>query len=204
MSNQADKVKKGIESIKVSVIKDTVKSGCFNENGCDKTGSDNKCFHNYCNTYAWIIERAKHYAEACGLDYLSVLETWEEDRSYWYMNYYQDCNQPKINPSESQVLYSEWESQGEALYGTDKHQWVFKCPSCGNEQKPAEFIEIDRQPNTALSNCIGRYKKDTGCDWSLGGLLSIHKLSVVKGARVFPVFEFSGGKGDQVASEVIS
>lgn len=191
MSRKTETVKKGIESIKVSVIKDTEKSGCFNETGCNKTGAENKCFHNYCDRYVWILERAKHYAKKTGIDYLAILEEWEENRNYWYMNYYQDCNQPKIQPSESQMLFSDWVKHGESLYGDDKHQWVFKCPSCGQEQKPADFIAIDQQPNTALSNCIGRYKEKTGCDWTLGGLLSIHKLSVVQGARVFPVFEFA-------------
>jgi hypothetical protein len=53
-----------------------------------------KCYHKYCDKYKWVIERAKHYAQKTGIPYEEIIEIWEEDRSYWYMNYYQDCNQP--------------------------------------------------------------------------------------------------------------
>jgi hypothetical protein len=108
-------MKKGIESLKAAVMKDCAAGeNCFSETGCSKerykyVPQDNpvllkygktkcmaatKCFHDFCGKYAWVIERAKLYADRTGYAMDEVLEIWEEDRSYWYMNYYQEGNQP--------------------------------------------------------------------------------------------------------------
>lgn len=109
-------MKKGIESLKEDVLRDC-KNGenCFNENGCDHefyryVPEDNpkliemgittaclrvsKCFHKYCDKYKWAMDRANHYAEKTGKSVEEIIEIWESDRSWWYMNYYQDGNQP--------------------------------------------------------------------------------------------------------------
>ncbi|RKJ35209.1 hypothetical protein D7X33_38520, partial [Butyricicoccus sp. 1XD8-22] len=41
--------------------------------------------------YDWIIKRAEHYAEKTGLHVDEILNAWEEDRDYWYQNYYQEA-----------------------------------------------------------------------------------------------------------------
>lgn len=110
-------MKKGIESLKASVLDDTKEGeGCFNVNGCNHEFNrivpvvDNpelikigittycnhvsKCSHKFCDKYKWVIERAKYYAEKTGKTYEEIIEIWEENRSYWYMSYYQDSNQP--------------------------------------------------------------------------------------------------------------
>lgn len=109
-------MKKGIERLKAAVQIDTERGqNCFNENGCDHeftrmVPEDNprliamgfkecckrvsKCSHKYCDKYKWVIDRAKHYAEKTGKTYEEIIEIWESNRTYWYMNYYQDCNQP--------------------------------------------------------------------------------------------------------------
>lgn len=46
--------------------------------------------------FNWVICRAKHYAYHLGRDVSSVLDEWESKRTYWWLNYYQDCQQPKI------------------------------------------------------------------------------------------------------------
>lgn len=51
----------------------------------------------YMDKFNWIIDRAKHYGEKLGLNWDDVLNSWEEDRTYWYMNYYQECNQPRLD-----------------------------------------------------------------------------------------------------------
>lgn len=107
---------KGIESFKHAVLNDT-KDGenCFNENGCDhefyrmepednpgliKMGFTSycrkisKCGHKYCDKFKWVIDRAKHYAEKTGRPFDEILEIWEKNRTYWYMNYYHEANQP--------------------------------------------------------------------------------------------------------------
>lgn len=109
---------KGIESLKDAVLKDTRQyNNCFNENGCDhefhrivpetnqnliemgcitKCISVSKCSHKYCDKYKWVIERAKHYANKTGKSFEEIIEIWEKNRTYWYMNYYQDNKQPLI------------------------------------------------------------------------------------------------------------
>lgn len=109
-------MKKGIESLKKAVLYDTEKGqNCFNENGCNhefyrmlpednplltKMGFNekcvcvSKCFHKYCDKYKWVIERAKHYSEKTGKPYEEIIEIWESNRTYWYMNYYQEYNMP--------------------------------------------------------------------------------------------------------------
>lgn len=109
-------MKHGIESLKAAVQKDAAEgNNCFNENGCDhefhrtvpetnpafikmgfKTACKcvSKCTHKYCDTYKWTIDRAKHYAEKTGRTVDEILEAWESGRTYWYMNYYNEYNQP--------------------------------------------------------------------------------------------------------------
>lgn len=107
-------MKKGIESLKSAVIYDTeMGENCFNENGCDhkfyrtvpsppnmKEFSEtmcirvSKCSHKFCDKYKWVIDRAKYYAENTGKTFEEIIEIWENNRTYWYMNYYQESNQP--------------------------------------------------------------------------------------------------------------
>lgn len=205
---------KGIESLKAAVMKDCAEGeNCFSENGCTKVRhnylpEDNpnliamgiktkcvaatKCTHDYCGKYKWVMERAQHYAEKSGKTVEEVLQIWETDRDYWYMNYYQDCKQPLIN-SESIIDYWVWIGQLTERFGSDRNKWAFKCPSCGNVQTMQDFIDhgIQDKKEEVFFNCIGRYVKGKGCDWSLGGLLQINKVAVFKDAQVFPVFEMA-------------
>jgi hypothetical protein len=109
-------MKKGLESLKAAVLLNTKDGeGCFNENGCDHEFTRmvpetnpaliemgmtqackrvSKCFHKYCDKYKWVIERAKHYAEKTGREFEEIIEIWESNRTYWYMGYYQEGQQP--------------------------------------------------------------------------------------------------------------
>ena len=209
-------MEKGLESFKAAVMKDCQQGeNCFSENGCTKQRYANlpeenprliemgiktkcvaqtKCFHDYCGKYNWVLERANHYSEKTGKTVDEVLKIWETDRTYWYMNYYQDCNQPLLN-SESIINYEDWLTELKNRFGNDAKKWAFKCPSCGNIQTAQDFIDngIDSPENKVYFNCIGRYVKDKGCNWSLGGLLQINKVSVMKDAQIFPVFEMAEG-----------
>ena len=112
-------MEKGIESLREAVLRDT-KGGndCFNKNGCDHEFTRivpettpglinmgittscrrvSKCTHKYCDKYKWVIERAKYYAEKTGKSFEEVIEIWERNRTYWYMNYYQESKQPLIS-----------------------------------------------------------------------------------------------------------
>lgn len=171
-------MKNGIETLNAAVQKDTQGGeNCFNATGCNQIHhvhepQDNprlvemgvktqcrrvvKCFHLYCDKYKWIIDRANHYAERLGVTQEQVLEAWETKRNYWYMNFYQDCNQPLLDDSEMYVydnadsLKASFEGQG------------FRCPSCGGVSKDAYDCSCE------------------GCDWKSYGLFTSGVVIVLK------------------------
>ncbi len=62
---------------------------------------------------------------------------------------------------------------------------TFECPicqtlQCGNDLIAAgagkDFDEIEKYLGFS---CIGRWDKNKGCDWTLGGLLTLHKFEVI-------------------------
>jgi hypothetical protein len=183
---------KGIDKLRASVMADCQRGkNCFSENGCT-AAHHNGCSHAYCDKYKWVLDRAAHYAEKAGKTTNEVIEIWETDRSYWYMNYYQECNQPLLT-SESIINYDDWILELKARFGDDPKQWAFVCPSCGNVQTIQHFIDhgLKGLADNVYYHCIGRYVKNIGCDWTLGGLLKINKVSVMRNAQVFPVFEMA-------------
>lgn len=207
-------MKKGIESLREAVMKDAGEgNNCFNSNGCDHEFTRmvpqenqallemgitqscrkvSKCSHKYCDKLTWVIDRAKHYAEKTNKTWEEVLEIWETKRTYWYMNYYQEANQPLLT-SDTIFEYDKWIEELRSRFGTDAKNWAFKCPSCGNIQTAKDFIDnnVEDPQNKVFYNCIGRYVKGIGCDWTLGGLFQINKVSVLKDAQVIPVFEMA-------------
>lgn len=115
---------KGYEKLAAAVKKDCEeKGGTLHPEGCCKCGG--KCDHRYCDKFKWAIDRAKAYGEATGLNWEDILDSWEQDRSYWYMNYYQDCNQPEIKGGKVKVFDTLEDFR--AAVGEKK----FRCPSCG-------------------------------------------------------------------------
>ena len=116
----------GYEKLSAAVEKDCKKGGgTFNPGGCIQCGG--RCFHKYCDKFKWVIDRAKAYGEATGLDWQAILDSWEADRRYWYMNYYQDCNQPEIKGGKTKV-FDTLEEFRQSIGGKR-----FRCPSCGKE-----------------------------------------------------------------------
>lgn len=155
----------GYEKLKVAVehdCNDRNSCGCFNPNGCNvknasigKYGEENykSCFHKYCDTFKWIIDRAKHYGEKLNLDWQDVLDSWEADRNYWYMNYYQESDQPEIKGDRVRVF----ETVEEMAKSIGKKE--FRCPMCGG---------ISTNPykcNSGLKMSNGKI-----CDWKVYGL----------------------------------
>lgn len=194
---------KGIERLRLAVLKDCINGrDCFNENGCDiqtravddpVRSRPKGCFHLYCDQYKWILARAEIYAKKLNMTRDQIIEIWEEHRSYWYMNYYQDGNQPDISdPAKNIMLHDDWGNECIKRFGEDPRGWKFKCPRCGHVQSGNDFIAAGiKYWQDCYTDCIGRYVKGVGCDWTLGGLFQIHKLSVLKDGRVFPVFELA-------------
>ena len=88
-------------------------------------------FHDYRGKLAWIVARAAHYSEKTGIPAAEILDAWERDRSYWYMNYYQDANQPSIEGNRVRVFATA----KELLESIGKPE--FRCPKCsGVSQSP--------------------------------------------------------------------
>lgn len=128
-------------------------------------------FHNYRGKLEWVLARANHYAEATGLNPADVLNAWESGRDYWYMNYYQDSQQPKIE-GDSVRVFDTLEDLKESIGNKG-----FRCPSCGG---------VSKSP----------YDCDTGlemspkkvCDWKSYGLFG----TMGKGVYVFVKSEMKG------------
>ncbi len=121
--------KKGKESL-LKAVKIDCESGenCFNENGCDHeftriVPQDNpklvemgfktackrisKCTHKYCDKYKWVTDRAKLFSEKTGKPVNDILELWESQRTYWYLNYYQEGNFPMHGKGHSSTGLKE-------------------------------------------------------------------------------------------------
>lgn len=112
-------MKKGYES-----LVEKIKEDCEHFDGSGQDKEKTKCTCRHCNKFKWIIERVKHYGEKTGLDWKDILASWEESCSYWYMNYYQDCNQPLIEGERVKVFESVEDML--ASVGDKK----FRCPAC--------------------------------------------------------------------------
>lgn len=165
---------KGYESLVEAVKRDCAHGeGCFNPNGCDKeffitVPEDNpelrkyfktackhnvKCFHNYCDKFKWVIDRAKHYGEKLNIPWESILDSWEEMRSYSWNNYYQEANQPEIKHGKVKV-FETVDDLTNSFNGLG-----FRCPRCnGVSSSPYE--------------CDSGKEIESGkkCDWKVYGL----------------------------------
>jgi len=91
------------------------------------------------------------------------------------------------------ISAEEWRKKGKELYGENARDWKFRCPACGHIQTAQDFRDNDIDPNGKVYySCIGRWVPGNGCDWTLGGLLTIHTLEVIgEDDSKIPVFEFA-------------
>lgn len=109
-------------------------------------------FHDYEAKFQWAIERAQHYGSSLGLDAADILDAWEKDRNYWYMNYYQESNQPTIKSAHVRVF----ETVDELKISISRPQ--FRCPWCCGV-------------STDAYTCDSGIKRDGKvCDWKAYGL----------------------------------
>jgi hypothetical protein len=128
-------------------------------------------FHDYRAKLKWVAERAQHYAEKTGILAAEILDAWEKDRRYWYMNYYQEANQPRIEAGKVRVFETPEDLQ--AAIGTVG----FRCPMCrGVSKSPFE--------------CDSKQEMSPGkvCDWKVYGLLG----HLGKGVYVFVKSRIAG------------
>ncbi len=165
---------KGYEKLKTAVERDCKVSGCFNPDGCNSAGNSH-CTHRYCDQFKWVIDRAKHYGENLGLDWHEVLNSWEATRTYWYMNYYQEYNQPQIAGNKMRVF----ETVEEMLTSIGKDG--FRCAKCDG---------VTTNPYSCNSGL--EMSKGTICDWKVFGLFGdlgkgiyVYCKDKLRGERIF-------------------
>lgn len=127
-------------------------------------------FHDYRAKLLWIISRANHYAEKTGLSPESILDAWEERRNYWYMNFYQEGQQPEIKGDTVKVF----ETVAELEESIDARG--FRCPSCEG---------VSKSPYTCDTGIIAHGKP---CDWKVYGLFG----HLGKGVFVFVKEKLTG------------
>lgn len=73
----------GYKSLKASYVRDLTRG--------------NRSKQELLRKFRWVIDRAKHYAHHKGTFLQDVLNHWESKRDYWWLNYYQESNQPKFH-----------------------------------------------------------------------------------------------------------
>ena len=62
---------------------------------------------------------------------------------------------------------------------------TFQCPRCKTIQSAQDLIDagagasMNEVEKYVAFSCVGRFTKDKGCDWTLGGLFKIHELEVI-------------------------
>lgn len=119
-------------------------------------------FHNYRAKLAWVVSRCRNYAEMTGIRAEDLLDSWEAQRDYWYMNFYQEANQPLIS---DRVRVFETAEDMRAAIG---HQG-FICPNCGG---------VSKSPYDCTSKVVVDGKT---CNWKAYGLFGC----LGKGVSVF-------------------
>jgi len=82
------------------------------------------------------------------------------------------------------MTYDEFEKELKSQ-GVEINKVTFECPKCKTLQCGDDLIEagagkdLDEIEKYLAFSCVGRWDKDKGCDWTLGGLFQIHKLEII-------------------------
>ena len=132
----------------------------FNKDGCNNPNC--KCFHKYCDQFKWIIERVNHYAKNLNIPATEILDNWEEQRSYWYMNYYQECNQPLLDNTENIYVF---ETNEEVIKSFDNKGFI--CPNCKGVSNHPQICDSKKIINKKV------------CDWKSFGLFRFGLVTIV-------------------------
>lgn len=174
-----------MERLLESVIKGLEAKTDFKSRWCEKFNENCKDYlYNYgnqkkdcgyscenCDKYRWIIDRAKHYEEKLGISWKEILSSWEDDRHYWFMNYYNESDQPLIEGDDVFVFENLQE-----LYEKCGNEFI--CPACKG---------ISTDPYECNS---GKKIHGKCCDWKSYGLFQfglayVYVKSEKKGNKIF-------------------
>ena len=170
MADEHGVPEKGMASLMEDVLEDiSTDNGCAgcepHRDGCVRrrySSTSPNPLHTYCDTLAWAIKRAEYYAEKTDQTPEEVLRGWESNRNYWYMNYYQEANQPDLG--DVCKVYEDIEDCRKALKGQR-----FECPHCKRMvNDPQECPE---------------------CEWKSYGLFSgPYRVYLKKEGQIIPIF----------------
>ena len=104
----------------------------------------------------------------------------------------------------------DFKKEAEIRFGKKGSKWKFICPICGTAQSAEDLVAAgvpkDKVGSYIGFSCVGRWteagphKKDDkpgkGCDWTLGGLFSLHKLEIEDNeGKMHPHFELAPKEG---------
>lgn len=105
-----------------------------------------------------------------------------------------------MNNQTETIIYKDWLKKGENLFGKDKSKWKFVCCNCGNIQSIEDFKKAGiKNPDTKVHfSCIGRWINGKGelgnkiqpCNYTIGGLFNISKLTILKDGEKISTFKF--------------
>lgn len=118
----------GYKSLKQAMIND------IQENIDNAKRSGGKSFRSkkeFRKHFYWVISRAKHYAEHHNKPIEKVLNEWENNRNYWWLNYYQSVNQPLLHNAPNMA---------KPRLITQIMQWVYSPWRKGLKQKATQRI----------------------------------------------------------------
>lgn len=126
----------------------------------------------------YLRAKLKEYSDALGIPELTILKSWEEDRNYSAINYYQPANQPAIkNAYVFETISDYFKSIGNE---------GFRCPLCGN--KSTDPYEC----NSGAVVSEGDNGQAIKCDWKVYGLFKdlnkgvfVFIKDIVKGQLIF-------------------
>lgn len=145
---------------------------CFNPVSCSKKECDQR-HRERCMEFRWVIDRAKHYSHYLDVPVETIIEKWENNRNYWYVNYYQDSNFPKLTRYDVKVF----ETTAELKHYIETHK--YRCSRCGG---------ITTNPLACNSGVmVGPGKK---CNWLTYGLFRADGIFVVDKEECHPVLIF--------------
>lgn len=108
----------------------------------------------------------------------------------------------------TKLTREEWLKLAVRLYGKDATKWKFRCVRCGHVQShesvKAANPDIGDTSNWIFFSCEGRWREGVGCDWTLGGLFTIHKVEVLDDRDGKPVacFAFADMTPEEMAIAV--
>lgn len=84
------------------------------------------------------------------------------------------------------MTLKEWETKGAKLFGPDKLDWRFVCPSCGHVATVQDWKEAGAPEGAVAFSCVGRAlgtskqigAKSGPCNYAGGGLFKLNPIKI--------------------------